>query len=367
MKQTIAFAALAALLGFVLLGFVGLGCATAPPPVDPPAVAPPPPPPSQHPSNTAWPPLPSAYLSGRTATPEDVQAGRAVFAAQASGLEAARALQIVVPQYAFCSPEGGAHPGDCRPGRARAGDGRGRIPTAVGAQGVRHAALGLQSPRADATAELVTASSRATGVRRCRVTRVLIRWSTGPWARGSVGPPQERVDAIHSAERREESLAEGVPRPFAGGPRRLPDQQAREGNPDGVPTPDRGGPLPLAKYLLPARPDRHCFCLMLSPALAGPNMSSPLVAGGRFNHNHTIHDAFERDLQLPRAEWPNGLHSTHEWRSGTEEIVRRCTSNAEAYLAPFYRRLFVGARDSAARAAREARGSFSGARIHPPS
>ena len=99
MKQTIACAALAA-----LFGFAGLGCATAPPPADPPAVAPPAPPPSQHPTNTAWPPLPSAYLSGRTATPEDVQAGRAVFAAQAEGLEAARALQIVVPQYAFCSP-----------------------------------------------------------------------------------------------------------------------------------------------------------------------------------------------------------------------------------------------------------------------
>jgi hypothetical protein len=40
-----------------------------------------------------------------------VQAGRAVFAAEASGLEAARALQIVVPQYAFCSPEGAPIPG----------------------------------------------------------------------------------------------------------------------------------------------------------------------------------------------------------------------------------------------------------------
>lgn len=89
----------------------------------------------------------------------------------------------------------------------------------------------------------------------------------------------------------------------------------------------------------------HCFAVLLAPAVGGP-LFSPFVAGGRFDHNRTIATAFERDLELPprRPDRPRGLHSTHDWRDGTEEIVRSCTANAEAHLAPHYRRVVLGAR-----------------------
>jgi hypothetical protein len=68
------------------------------------------------------------------------------------------------------------------------------------------------------------------------------------------------------------------------------------------------------------------------------HLNSPFWLGARFDHDHTIFLAFERDLGLP-VRGPgaiSGLHSTHRWRKGTDDIVRRCTANAEKYLAPQY-------------------------------
>lgn len=62
-------------------------------------------------SPSSWPPLPTEYVIGRAATPEDVKAGRAVFAAEGEGMPPPVALQIGVPQYAYCSPEGAPVPG----------------------------------------------------------------------------------------------------------------------------------------------------------------------------------------------------------------------------------------------------------------
>jgi hypothetical protein len=80
----------------------------------------------------------------------------------------------------------------------------------------------------------------------------------------------------------------------------------------------------------------HCFGVALSPALSDPCLDSPFFAGSRFDHNSTIFDAVTSELGLQRADWPPGLHSTHQLRTGAEDIVRRCTANAQRYLAPFY-------------------------------
>jgi hypothetical protein len=49
-----------------------------------------------------WPPLPATgFVSGRTATREDVRAGNAVFFAAVDGGSAGKPLDIAVPQYAF--------------------------------------------------------------------------------------------------------------------------------------------------------------------------------------------------------------------------------------------------------------------------
>jgi len=55
----------------------------------------------------AWPPLPNeGFIKGRTATPADVAAGRAVFAPQAGGASVGKPLAIAIPQYAYYK-EGG--------------------------------------------------------------------------------------------------------------------------------------------------------------------------------------------------------------------------------------------------------------------
>ena len=55
---------------------------------------------------SAWPPLPTDFVSGRPARPEDVAAGRAVFAGQTQPSGGIRALQMEVPQYAYCEFNG---------------------------------------------------------------------------------------------------------------------------------------------------------------------------------------------------------------------------------------------------------------------
>jgi hypothetical protein len=83
----------------------------------------------------------------------------------------------------------------------------------------------------------------------------------------------------------------------------------------------------------------HCFGLSLTP-LVVPFLNSPFWLGGRFDHNHSIFRAFEHDLgaSVRGPQRIPGLHSTHQWRAGTDDVVRNCTTNAEVHLAPYYRR-----------------------------
>jgi hypothetical protein len=86
----------------------------------------------------------------------------------------------------------------------------------------------------------------------------------------------------------------------------------------------------------------HGFAVMLTSPLPCTRLRSPFVAGGRFDHNFLIADAFEHDLGRPlgHPDRPYGTHSCHHWRSNADDIVRGCTTNAERYLAPHYRTLF---------------------------
>jgi hypothetical protein len=102
-----------AIVCITLVALLAASCASTPtpPPADPaPAPAAPSSPP---PYTSAWPALPGAsgFVSGHPATPEDVQAGRAVFAAQTGSSGDVHALPIVIPQYAFCAPDGAPIPG----------------------------------------------------------------------------------------------------------------------------------------------------------------------------------------------------------------------------------------------------------------
>lgn len=54
----------------------------------------------------AWPPLPSEFVAGRTATEADVKAGRAFFVAGVRNGPPSEPLAIEVPQYARCEVEG---------------------------------------------------------------------------------------------------------------------------------------------------------------------------------------------------------------------------------------------------------------------
>jgi hypothetical protein len=54
-----------------------------------------------------WPKLPtSEFVAGRAATIQDVEAGRAVFVAQSSGIQIGKPLSITIPQYAWHNSNG---------------------------------------------------------------------------------------------------------------------------------------------------------------------------------------------------------------------------------------------------------------------
>jgi hypothetical protein len=54
-----------------------------------------------------WPPLPAkGFVSGRTATDEDVTAGNAVFVLKAYGTYFGKAMDVTVPQYAWFTKRG---------------------------------------------------------------------------------------------------------------------------------------------------------------------------------------------------------------------------------------------------------------------
>jgi len=81
----------------------------------------------------------------------------------------------------------------------------------------------------------------------------------------------------------------------------------------------------------------HCFAVTLTDTFT-TYLNSPFWAGARFDQQHTIFWAFERDLGTAvRGEGRHqGLHSTHSRRAGTDSVVRQCTANAERHLAPRY-------------------------------
>jgi hypothetical protein len=98
----------------------------------------------------------------------------------------------------------------------------------------------------------------------------------------------------------------------------------------------------------------HGFALLLAPPLI-PYLCSPYVAGGRFDHNYTIDRAFADELGLgPGSPNRPRVHSTHSRRKGAEDIVRRCTANAETYLAPLYETMLVRAAPSLLRLTEDA-------------
>lgn len=90
----------------------------------------------------------------------------------------------------------------------------------------------------------------------------------------------------------------------------------------------------------------HCFCLSMHAAHAGPNLYSPFTIGGRCDHNYTILHGCRRDLGLVGAEpgHPYRLSTSHQWRKGADDIIRRCTSEAERLLLPHYRSVWLETR-----------------------
>ena len=54
-----------------------------------------------------WPPLPTTgFVSGRTATDEDVAAGNAIFVLKAYGAYFGKPMDIAIPQYAYLTKAG---------------------------------------------------------------------------------------------------------------------------------------------------------------------------------------------------------------------------------------------------------------------
>ena len=91
---------------------------------------------------------------------------------------------------------------------------------------------------------------------------------------------------------------------------------------------------------------RHGFAVLLSPDLTkGPYLTHPFQAGGRFDAHYSISHAFFRDLGVSRGDalLPRAPHDSHSWRSGTDDIVRKCTAAAEEHLPALYRRWFRAA------------------------
>lgn len=85
----------------------------------------------------------------------------------------------------------------------------------------------------------------------------------------------------------------------------------------------------------------HGFCLTLHRELPTPYLHSPFTAGGRFDHNHAINLAIQRDLGRHII-----LSDSHEFRKGCDGIISRCTSEAEKILLPHYMAVFDRAKDA---------------------
>lgn len=85
----------------------------------------------------------------------------------------------------------------------------------------------------------------------------------------------------------------------------------------------------------------HCFCLTLHRELPKPYLLSPFTVGGRFDRNHCINMAFQRDLKQHII-----LSDSHEFRKGCDRIMRRCSIEAETHLLPHYLSIFRESKDA---------------------
>jgi len=85
----------------------------------------------------------------------------------------------------------------------------------------------------------------------------------------------------------------------------------------------------------------HGFCITLHRDLPTPYLHSPFTAGGRFDHNHAINMAIQRDLGRHII-----LSDSHEFRKGCHRIILRCTSEAEKILLPHYTEVFDHTKDA---------------------
>lgn len=90
----------------------------------------------------------------------------------------------------------------------------------------------------------------------------------------------------------------------------------------------------------------HCFCLSLHRTHPSPLLYSPFTVGGRSDHNYAITKACHIDIGLNPVDplSPFRMSDSHQFRSGSDRIVRRCTSEAEARLLPFYQSVWTKAK-----------------------
>jgi hypothetical protein len=85
---------------------------------------------------------------------------------------------------------------------------------------------------------------------------------------------------------------------------------------------------------------RHGFCITLHKEQSTPYLISPLVIGGRFDHNNSAKMAYFRDIE-PNKKWPFGainFSDSHEYRRGWDGIAAKCASVAEERMLPHYLR-----------------------------
>lgn len=92
----------------------------------------------------------------------------------------------------------------------------------------------------------------------------------------------------------------------------------------------------------------HCFCLSLHRTHTAPGLYSPFTIGGRCDHNYSVTRACHLDLGLSPVDptAPFLLSSFHRFRKGSDRIIRRCTSEAESRLLPFYQTVWAGTRSA---------------------
>lgn len=85
----------------------------------------------------------------------------------------------------------------------------------------------------------------------------------------------------------------------------------------------------------------HGFCITLHLELPNPYLHSPFTVGGRLDHNQSVNRAIQRDLERHMI-----LSDSHQFRKGSERIITRCTTEAEALLLPHYLSTFERSRNA---------------------